>query len=115
VFQFEYTNVPDTFSVILYTPPTLSLDCYRHGTTATTVTKACKIPLTSHKEFVFVFDFKTTVSKKFSSKNYRTKYLYFVLGETQLIPQYERCMSVACKQFLLFKATAYKTPKNKAE
>jgi hypothetical protein len=62
VFQFEYTNVPNTFSVNLYTPPTLLLDCYKHWTTATTATKTRKIPLPSHKEFLF--HFKTTVSKK---------------------------------------------------
>lgn len=73
---------------------------------------------------------------KFHCPALRNSYLYFILRsrckrsfqtkiveqtsafrvrETQLIPQYERCMSLACRQFLLFEATSCRTPKNKSE
>jgi hypothetical protein len=44
-FSSEYTNVPNTLSVTLHRP---WCSIARHGTTATTVTKTCTIPLPSH-------------------------------------------------------------------
>jgi hypothetical protein len=63
----------------------LGIRLLRHGTTACTVPDARKIPLPSHKQFVFVFRFMTTVPKTLSSENCRPQYMYFVLEETPLI------------------------------